>query len=378
MKDYDLIIITSYSFPIGLASTNRITTYAKAIAKTHRVLLLSYADSSYITNGETYVKGSYDGIDYLYLRPRDPKKKTLLSKISYRIITYLRFIYLLLFEYKTQSIISYFDSISYTRLLYGISRIRSIPIYRDITETYELYFKTKKERNRHKRIQSLYDGLIVLTEGIRDYFIGINDNTFLLPMGVDIARFEAITPVDNKYFFYCSGGVLERDGVLDAINGFLLFHSKNNNYKFKMATPINRDDEYHNKVLTLIRENPCLEYLGVVNSDVIPGLMMSATGLTVTPHYDYITKGFPTKLGEYLASGKPVICTSIPSLKNSVPIDCCIMVEPNHPEQVAEAMSYIASHAEESKQIGERGRSFVESKYTVEPYLKDLKNFIQI
>ncbi len=378
MKDYDLIIITSNPFPLGLASTNRITTYAKEIAQTHKVLLLTYACSQHESNSSPYIKGSFEGIDYLYLRPRDPKRKSFITKFYYRIITYIRFYFFLLFVFRTQSIITYFNDLFYTRSLFLISKIRRIPIYRDITETFEVYFKSNKERKKNRNIQRLYDGLIVLTKGIQEYFEGVNSNTFILPMGVDISRFDKIISTNQKYFFYCSGGVLERDGLLDSINGFLLFHQNYPDYSFKIATPINPDDSYHCKVMDLIQNNPCIDYLGIVSSDKIPSLMMGASGLVVTPHHDYITKGFPTKLGEYMASKKPVICTSIPSLKENIPENCCYMVEPNRPDKIAETMSHIINNEGESTLIGERGRKFVESKYTVTPYLNDLIHFIQV
>lgn len=378
MKGYDLIIVTSNPYPNGLASTNRIATYAKEIAQFCNVLLLSFADSPFVAGGDKYHKGCIDKVDYIYLRPADPKNKTVLTKIAYRVITVLRLLYFLLIKYSPRSIICYFDSIFYTRCIYFISKLRKCHIYRDVTETFEVYFGSEKNRNRQKNIQRLYDGLIVMTEGIRDYFVGINNNTFVLPMGVDVSRFDNISSRDEKYFFYCSGGVLERDGVIDSLKGFLAFHKQYPEYTFRMATPIDNNDDYHNSVMKLVKENPCIEYLGVVDSKNIPILMSKSTGLVVTPHHDYITKGFPTKLGEYMASRKPVVCTSIATLKDNIPEDCCYMASPNNIEEIANAMKRIIENPLEASRIAQNGYNYVIKNYTVRPYLNDLLIFLQL
>lgn len=378
MLKYDVIIITSYPFPVGLASTNRIKSYAKEIAKTKKVLILTFAQSNYVIGGEKYISGVSDNIDYEYLRPSDPAKKSIISKIFYRIITIVRFYYFLLFKYKTDCIISYFHDVAYTKRLFYLARIRKIRIYKDITETFEGYFGTEKDRCIQKKLQGLFDGLIVMTKEIGDYFSEINHNQFVLPMGVDVDRFSNIKSEIGKYFFYCSGGVLERDGLLDSLNGFLIFSKSHPEYIFKIATPINHQDEYHKKVWNIIQANSGVEYMGIIASTEIPQLMVNSTALVVTPHHDYVTKGFPTKLGEYLASGRPVICTSISSLENNISSGCTYMVSPNRPDEIAEKMEEIVENPSAANTVAKKGLDFVKNKYTVAPYLNELMEFLKL
>ena len=128
----------------------------------------------------------------------------------------------------------------------------------------------------------------------------------------------------------------------------------------------------------LINNNDDIEYLGIIESNKIPQLMLKSTGLVLTPHHDYITKGFPTELGEYLASGKPVICTSIKTLKESVPEGCSFMVSPNCPDEIAQAMETIVDEHDKAMIIAQKGKRFVVENYTIHPYLNDLLRFIRL
>lgn len=378
MSTFDVIIITSYPFPIGLASTNRIMSYAKELAKTKRVLVLSFAQSGYHEGVNHFLFGVSNNVKYRYIRPSDPKRKSIVSKIAYRFITVAYFYYLLLFKYRTACVISYFHDVSYTKRLYLLSRITNFRIYKDITETFEIYFGSDDARKKQIKLQGLFDGLIVMTKEIGSYFSSVNKKQFVLPMGVDITRFCNKQISIGKYFFYCSGGVLERDGLLDSLKGFVIFSRLHPDYSFKIASSINQNDAYHKMVMDLINNTPSIEYLGVVPSTEIPSLMLGAIALIVTPHHDYVTKGFPTKLGEYLASGRPVICTSIPSLAENIDEGCTYMVKPNSPQDIENAMEEIVSHPDNAKNVAEKGYDFVKNRYTVAPYLSNFMNFLEI
>jgi glycosyltransferase involved in cell wall biosynthesis len=67
--------------------------------------------------------------------------------------------------------------------------------------------------------------------------------------------------------------------------------------------------------------------------------------------------GFPTKLGEYLLTGNPVVVTSV----GDIPLflkdgESAYLVEPDNIEEFAAKLDYVLSHYEESKRVGQNGR----------------------
>ena len=98
----------------------------------------------------------------------------------------------------------------------------------------------------------------------------------------------------------------------------------------------------------------------------------------LTPHENYKSKGFPTKLGEYFASGTPVICSAIDDLKEQITPDVVSFVEPNDVQGISDAIIELIEDKEKAKAIGLRGREWVVKKYTMESYVGSLNDFLGI
>ena len=151
--------------------------------------------------------------------------------------------------------------------------------------------------------------------------------------------------------FYCSGGNVERDGLLDTLNGFLMFKKKTNDaeYTLEIATSLNLNDEYHKQVHRIIISNSdTIIYKGSLPTTEIPKLLMESSILMMTPHENYKSKGFPTKLGEYFASGTPVICSAIDDLKEQITPDVVKFVEPNNVQDVCDAIIELVEDKEKA------------------------------
>lgn len=382
MKQYDLIIVVGSPFPEGGVMVNRIMSYAlELLARGKKILVLpKHRTQFYGENNIVQSSGCYKGIDYEYIMPAWRKKipSKFRRAILDRIVRVWRMYFLLLFKYRTKSIQYYSRETGDALRLWIITKLTKSGFFREISET-PLYHTSKIKRFIDTQYCRLYDGMVVMTEGIREYFSFIPDKKiFILPMSVNLCRFSVAKNTQENYFFYCSGGNLERDGLLDSLRGFLSFHKLYPEYLFKIATNINKELEYDRAVLDIIENNECIKYMGVLPIDNIPYFMVHAMGLLVTPHRDYLTKGFPTKLGEYMASSRPVICSSIDTLKKHIPDDCALFVNPNSPDEIKRQLVYIVENKELCDIIGEKGRHLVESKFTVKPYADDLCSFLNV
>ena len=183
----------------------------------------------------------------------------------------------------------------------------------------------------------------------------------------------------NKTFFVCSGANLERDGLLDSLQGFLLFNDTHPGYTFEIASSINQNDQYHKKCLDLINLHPNLfKLLGPLPPYLIPEKMVESSALLLTPHQNYQTKGFPTKLGEYLASGTPTICSMIDDLIGVINANIVYSVKPNSPQMIAEALHSILMNPKEAESISSAAQRFMKENYTIDSYKKALISFLKI
>ena len=81
-----------------------------------------------------------------------------------------------------------------------------------------------------------------------------------------------------------------------------------------------------------------------------------------TPAY---RDALPTKLFEYMAAGLPVIASDFPRWREIVePSGCGLLVDPEDPGAVADALLQIASEPDRAREMGERGREAVARLYS--------------
>lgn len=370
----DVLIITGDPFPQGMANTNRIISYSTELAKTKKIYLCTYANSKNIVKPQ----GFFNGVFYLYSERKKFNGNNKILKGFYLVKRKID-LYKIALKSNPKSIIIASRQVSPVIVKLLFFR-KATKIYREISEA-PLYIKNKTYRFFINQTFRLYDGIISMTYGIKDYFSFISKgNFFILPMSVDISRFDISKRKDGKYFFYCGGGDLQRDGLLDIVKAFIAFSKLNDDYELRIACPINKNNEYNKKVFSLIENNPNVKIrlLGSVDSNKIPELMFSATAEIMTPHQDFKTKGFPTKLGEYLASAKPVICSSVSEIPLFLNSSNSFLVPPNSPQKICEAMLSIVNDKKNADVIGLRGRKTAEEYFVVNKYIDGLISFLKI
>jgi len=378
---FDLIVVTIEQFPNGLAATNRMLSYLKGIALSKRVLFLTFAGPIYFSS-ECNIpqRGKFENIEYRYIGiPTLPNKPNVVHRLAALMWRYLKLYWLLLFYYQCSSVLVYSREVPLICILKFISKIKHFALFRDVTET-NATTETKTAEEQLKQVCRCFDGLIVISKGIWDFFDNIPAHKkFLLPVLVDSSRFENNENKKEKYFFCCSGANLERDGLLDIMKGVLAFHQEHTDYVLQIASSLNMQDPYHVQCKKMIEENPDIfQYLGVLHALEIPQKMMKATALLLTPHQNYKTKGFPTKLGEYLMSGTPTICSTIDDLQEIIQSNAVYAVHPNSPNEISKALNEIVEYPLKAAKIGRNGKIMMIESRTIESYISNLLEFLRI
>jgi glycosyltransferase involved in cell wall biosynthesis len=91
---------------------------------------------------------------------------------------------------------------------------------------------------------------------------------------------------------------------------------------------------------------------------------LSMAGLVLFHPAPHHTEANPNKLFEYMAAGLPVIASNFPLYKEFVEGNGSgICVDPQDPEAIAKAITWIADHPVEAEQMGRRGRNAVHTRY---------------
>jgi glycosyltransferase involved in cell wall biosynthesis len=101
--------------------------------------------------------------------------------------------------------------------------------------------------------------------------------------------------------------------------------------------------------------------LGVVDRKSVAELLgRTQAGLVVFHDLPAHRDAYPTKMFEYMAAGIPVIASNFPLWREIVTTaNCGLLVDPQRPKEIAEAIQFILTHPSEAEAMGRRGREAV-------------------
>jgi glycosyltransferase involved in cell wall biosynthesis len=107
-----------------------------------------------------------------------------------------------------------------------------------------------------------------------------------------------------------------------------------------------------------IAHNPAIHYIGYLNEIAFNDFLCQADILCITRiGSKFANAGFPFKLGEYLATGNPVVVSNVGDV--SLYLDNmkdAIIIEPDNVKAIEEALLYCINNPGKAKVIGRNGR----------------------
>lgn len=213
-------------------------------------------------------------------------------------------------------------------------------------------------------------GLLVISESLKSEFLkrGVK-NIEIINMFVDSGRFEGILAThETKYIAYCGVLTVHKDGVDDLIKAFSIFHKKYPEYKLMLIGG--------NHVKEIIMQLHCIVdslnisenviFTGEVPPDRIPFLLKNASILALArPNNRQAQYGFPTKLGEYLATGNPVVVTRVGELDHFLQDRVnCVFAKPDNPQDFSEQLLWVKEHPMEVRKMTEKAKFLIENDFS--------------
>jgi glycosyltransferase involved in cell wall biosynthesis len=143
-----------------------------------------------------------------------------------------------------------------------------------------------------------------------------------------------------------------KDGVNDIIQGFNMFNSSFQNARLILAGKSDQQKSYKEA----FRQYPNIVFKGYVPDDEFYALLRDADVMCMCrTNSGFANAGFPFKLGEYLATGNPVISTKASDISDYLTSDDAYLIDFNSPQQISRALSDIVTNPEKAKMTGLNG-----------------------
>lgn len=382
----EIVVITIGSYPYGEAATNRHLSYLRGLSENNNnVKLLSLAPSNNQSLKSNLKKTEYYGVKIKYLSP--------FLYVNSKIVGYFNFIMgaiLGLFHlitrninFKKKKILILLVTSPFILLPFSIiGKFLGYKIVHERTEYPFIGNHKKPSLNFYQNyIIPKFDGIFVITNALREYFEKFtNKKVYVLPMSVESGRFDSKKELsNNRYIAYCGSMYSDKDGVPDLIKSFNIVAEKNNAVKLYLIGD-NRDSQKFKIISDAINESPFKNRIvctGFIDRDNIPKLLINAEILALSrPDNIQAKGGFPTKLGEYLSTGNPVVITDVGEhsiyLENLV---SALIVSPGNPLEFAQKILFLLDNPDRAKKIGLMGKKTAHQYFDYKSQSENLQNY---
>jgi len=374
-------VMFMHGFPFGMASASRLSAYSKGLIEQGAKVdvLMPFPDDAIIQDG------TISGIRYFHTYGRRKSRSKIVRGIT-RISGFKKYKALWkAYRYLTKNtsneydiILAHTDTISHM-LTYSkaAKHIGAKCVF--VADEYPIPIRHKlKERiPRWKEVSygivlKRFDAYVFISDALSNYYNRLCPKpTHIMQVITDVTRFSGII-CDNElsvrqYLCYMGNMELAKDNVDLIIKAFAKISNGYPDIDLHLyGSPSNRTYEYLSRIINSMNLSDRVFIKGRAEYGDIPQILANAHILLASqPQTMRASGGFPTKLGEYLASGKPAIVTRVgENDKYVTDMQHAYFVVPDNVESYADKIRYILNNYEIALLVANEGRKLIIDNYS--------------
>lgn len=395
-KKYHLLIVGPLNFPRGSASSSRVRAYAKGLQDNGAsVTVLCYRPIGLAAFGDREIpaEGSSENIRYRYSPGITVRPSNLIVQLWHECKGILNAFRIIRKMHKTEGI----DAIlfyGYDTLMGGLFAALGHCLGIQVLEE-KCEYQFLQRKNMLKRVKAYiyehfivprFDGMLIMTQALEDHYLPLmkkKAHMLRMPILVDLTRFEnAVQVQPEKYIAYCGDPTGNKDGVPLLLETFAKITSVFPEYKLYIigaSYKIDRMEQLVQKVKLLgIDKN--VVFTGKISPDEVPAHLAKASVLVLArPSSLQAAYGFPTKLGEYLATGRPVVVTQVGEIGEYLKDgQNAFIAEPDSIQAFADKLTEVLNDLDKAKCAGIKGRETAEKFFDYQINGQRLFTYLQI
>ena len=384
-------ILCYYSFPEGMAATNRIIAYCKG-------LNANIVDTEVFifrpkVGKEELSQGYIDNIKYIYAHVRKENCSMFRKLLYERPVTLFKTLALIkkshnekpfdtiLLSYDTPFLLFFFGI--FLRLLIGVK-------IGFIADEYPLEIR-EYGKSEISLVSKLWFKLafhfiayrILIHEKLRDYYNKeiSKKPSYIMGSIIDENRFE----IDSCDFdnggdlCYCGGMALNNDNVDLIIQAFNKIKDKYPNVNLLLyGSPSDKDRLFLIDMINSFHLQERVFLKGRISYNEVPRMMKHAAVLVTSQSRTKRAEGgLPTKLAEYLISGRPAIVSKVSVIPEVLSDrENIFMVEPDNIDDYINTLDEVLSNYDVALDVAKRGQLFAIQNYGNVHVCRNLKEFL--
>lgn len=373
-KDAVVIFGDTFTFPEGNAATNRVYTFANGFHENGIEAFVVCFRNDYV---ET-VEGSVYGIHYHHPFNQIKRSNSFVIRRLVKFNKYFRAFRIIRSinrDHKILAINLWTNRLLVQLYVYSLSWLFGTIVIHEHSEHPLREFQRpifKKIWGETKSLIGtwLCDGIFCISQYLIDFYRSRNVKVrkmLLVPSTVDTERFNnaGASPLPYNYIAYCGSLTIKKDGVNILIDSFYRIMTERPDVDLVLIGK--GDSEFEEAAIRRQTEhlnlNSRVHFIGQLSRTDVPAYLTGAQVLALARPTSIIADaGFPSKLTEYLSTGKPVLVTQV----GDIPIylkdnENAFLSEPDSAEAFADKLRYILNNYEFALKVGSEGKRLTET-----------------
>ena len=370
-----LIIGDVFTYPNGYGATARVHALARGLkyAGAEVRVLVTTAVESMKNPLNREIKGVYKGIPFEYTAGQTTRA----SSFWFRRLIQIRSIYKIIriirgFKKRELDAVLFFSvsSVVLPFVVGPICKQRGAVLLYDGCEYPFIYQNNTIPRKLFKYfyinfVYKIYDGIFSISsylEGAFGKWIKAKAKIIKIPILIDLDDFRICDEASSNVFppkIVYAGNLDHRDEIGMLIRTYAAIVSQYHNIKLQIIGDSTDDNiaDYRNEIRMLNLGNN-VEFTGMLGRNEIIRQLANASILVLFRSRGIFSMaGFPTKLGEYLVTGKPVIITDNGDISIFLKSNFnAFLVPPDDNEKILNCLKYVLDNPVEARKVGEQGR----------------------
>lgn len=366
------------SFPFGMAAARRRLCYAKGLMAEGHLVDVVICQKCFDVGHDDGMpeQGKYEGISYIYAcgKYKYAKNNKVIRGLDYFIFDYLRsFQYALKHIYRGEIVYVYYYPIFLQILILLAAKIKGAKVVKETCEHPSALGNIHSKWHKfckwfeYKFVMPHYDGFIAISRDLNKFvekYKSSKAESIIVPILVEDPFCDKdVSNLKNEYnvpYIIHTGTMLEqKDSISKILHAFArLKRETNTSCKLVFTGPQATAECSYLPMIKKLGIEKDVDLLGLVSTERVASLQHFATTTIIYKSDNLQTRNcFPTKLGEMLICGTPVITTTIGDanlyLENG---KSALIFNPDDEDTLIKYMKFILDNPEKARMIGLKGK----------------------
>ena len=394
----NVIILTGELYPNGLAATNRIKSYARAIQEGGldcEVLIYRRTEVYGKPARNVEGKGTYAGVPFRYIGGTPQRGSNIfIRQLNDRLDVWRteKYLYnklkkgdvLLLYMGRPVELMLRFMKVAHQKGAFCVRDLCELPYGTGLETSKTIKLRKKTLENQFP----ILDGVFCISSTLLDLakkYTSPSCKLIKVPIMVEYDNYcmeDRADDADIPYIFHAGTLYQQKDGILGMIEAFgIACQNLKKPIRFISTGFLNKSphkDEIKNLIEKYHIEDKIL-FTGYLSEQELKDYLSKASMVIINK---YLTQQniycFSTKLGEYMAASKPIIITRVGEAMNWLRDgDNAYLVDPGDTNSLSEVIVHVFNNPNEAKIIGKKGQLTCHKDFDFRSWSKPIVDFLK-